>query len=430
MPEKRTHSQIITAIVAISALIAGAIIGFIAAPLMAPVQTVTVTVKERVGPEDEIPIGALLPLSGTLSGVAENNKVAMEIAVEEVNKYLAEMGAPWKLKLYVEDTELNPTVTLEKLQTLHARGVKIVIGPMASSGVRNIKEYAESNGILVISQSSTAIELAMPGDNILRLSPCDIYQARVGPRYAKTKGITHVILFWRGDSWGDGLAKEAKKNYEKLGIEVVAEIRYDPEAREFSAEVATLADEVDGLISQGIPPEKIMIHLISFEEAVMIFLTATEYPNLAKTIWFGSDGTAMNPKIVGNMKAAEFATKVEFLNPIQAPIETGITAELASKIRKILGRDPDTYAYNSYDAVWLIALAILQSGSADPQTLKKVIPDVASKIWGASGPISFDKNGDRLSEYYTLTKIVKAGEDYKWVVVGKYYLRTDEITLE
>jgi branched-chain amino acid transport system substrate-binding protein len=67
-------------------------------------------------------VGALLPLSGPLGQFGENDKVAVELAVAEVNEFLEKIGAGWRLKLYVEDTETKPEVALEKLMSLHAKG--------------------------------------------------------------------------------------------------------------------------------------------------------------------------------------------------------------------------------------------------------------------------------------------------------------------
>ncbi|OYT68067.1 MAG: hypothetical protein B6U65_00505, partial [Candidatus Wolframiiraptor sp. EX4484-121] len=159
------------------AILVGIGIGIAAAPsIVAPAMvtttvsvektaTVTSTVEKTVtagagGLTGEIPIGALLPLTGVLASFGQNNKVAAEIAVEEVNDFLEKMGAGWRLKLYVEDTETKPSVALEKLMALHSKGVKVVIGPMASAGVKALKEYADSNKILVVSPSSTSPALA------------------------------------------------------------------------------------------------------------------------------------------------------------------------------------------------------------------------------------------------------------------------------
>ncbi|MCS7132466.1 MAG: ABC transporter substrate-binding protein, partial [Aigarchaeota archaeon] len=149
----RGVSKIIAVILAVVMLIIGIGVGALITPYVAPppapvattvtvtttkTTTVTTTVTEAPaarGLSGEVPIGALLPLSGPLGQFGENDKVAVEMAVAEVNSFLERIGAGWRLRLYVEDTETKPEVALEKLMSLHARGVKFVIGPMASGEV-------------------------------------------------------------------------------------------------------------------------------------------------------------------------------------------------------------------------------------------------------------------------------------------------------
>ncbi|MEM3922533.1 MAG: ABC transporter substrate-binding protein, partial [Nitrososphaerota archaeon] len=133
----RGVSRAIAVVLAVVMLIIGIGVGVLVTPYVSPppaptVTTVTVTRTATItttvsaaaagGLSGEIPIGALLPLSGPLGQFGENDKVAVELAVAEVNAFLEKVGAGWRLKLYVEDTETKPEVALEKLMSLHARG--------------------------------------------------------------------------------------------------------------------------------------------------------------------------------------------------------------------------------------------------------------------------------------------------------------------
>ena len=394
---------------------------------------VTSTVEKTVtagapGLTGEIPIGALLPLSGVLATFGENNKVMAEIAVEEVNEFLEKSGAGWRLKLLVEDTETKPDVALEKLMSLYARGVKAVVGPMASAGVKNLKEYADSNKILVISPSSTAPALAIPDDYIFRFCPTDLIQGPIGPKFAKKVGATHIIFVWRGDAWGDGLIEEAKKSAQDLGLTIAAEIRYAPEATEFSAEAATLADKVNELVGAGVAPENIVVELVAFEEAKMFFIAAADYDVLWQVRWFGSDGTAKSAALLEEPKAAEFSAKTRFLNPIFTPTKTPKFRELTEKIQAELGRTPEAYAYDTYDAIWAIALAIMSTGTYDGEALKNVLPDIVAHYYGASGYIPLNEAGDRAYADYELWEIVEKDGEYEWVATGLYSFATDSLT--
>ncbi len=420
---KQAVSTAIAVVAVIVALLIGVGIGFAVAPAVLP--AVGAGAK---GPSGEIPIGAILPLSGVLATFGENNKVAAETAVEDVNAFLAKAGANWKLKLLVEDTETKPDVALEKLMSLYAKGVKAVVGPMASASVKNLKEYADSNKIVVISPSSTAPALGIPDDYIFRFCPTDLIQGPIGPKFAKQVGVTHIIFVWRGDAWGDGLEAEAKKTAESLGLTVAAEIRYAPEATEFSAEAATLADKVNELISSGVSADKIMVELIAFEEAKMLLLAVADYDVLSQVKWFGSDGTAKSAALLEEPKVAEFSAKVRFVNPIFTPTKTPKFQELTEKIKAKLGRTPEAYAYDTYDAIWAIALSIMATGKYDGEAIKNVLPDVVSRYYGASGFIPLNEAGDRAYADYELWEIVKTDGGYEWKATGVYSFATDTVT--
>ena len=393
--------------------------------------TVTSTVTKTVaagagGLTGEIPIGALLPLTGVLASFGQNNKVAAEIAVEEVNEFLEKIGAGWRLKLYIEDTETKPSVALEKLMALHSKGVKVVIGPMATSGVKALKEYADSNKILVVSPSSTSPALAIPDDYIFRFPPSDELQGKIAPRFAKNIGATHIIVVWRGDAWGDCLADVVKKRATELGIEVAKEIRYAPEATEFSAEVATLANAVDNLVSSGVSPDKIVVVVIGFEEVRGILLDAAEYDVLWEVRWFGSDGTALSSKLIEDPKVAEFSAAVRFVNPI-AGSETEGFWRLVEKVKERIGRIPESYSVNTYDAIWIIAHALLITDRYDGEALKNIFMDVVDQYYGANGHIVLNEAGDRAYANYLLWEIVKTDGGYEWKLTGRYDYETDVV---
>jgi len=114
-----------------------------------------------------------MSLTGDLASFGENEMAAAEFAAAEVNALLEDLDAGWTLKLVAEDTQTDPDIALEKLESLAARGIKLIIGPLSSGEVRAIKGFADSNKILVTSQSSTAPDLAIADDYIFRFCPTD-----------------------------------------------------------------------------------------------------------------------------------------------------------------------------------------------------------------------------------------------------------------
>jgi len=396
------------------------------------VATPTTVTVPAVGLQGDILIGALLPLTGVLSSYGENDKVALELAVSDVNEWLTSLGKPWRVKLIVEDTATDPKTALDKVQALHGRGVKIFIGPMSSAEVSEIKSYADANGLLIISQSSTSPALSIPNDSILRFCPMDVAQGAAIARIMWDRGIRYLVPVWRGDTWGDGLKEFSVKAFDKIlkasgqagGID--SGIRYDPAAKEFSAEAAKLASIVDGAV-KSYGKDKVGVLVISFEEVAAIFAASKAYPILSEVKWQGSDGTAGTAVLIEDKSLAEFSVKVSFYNTIGSPGASPYTDRVKSYVYGKLKREPEAYAYFAYDALWAIALALDSVGKYDGVAVRNAIPQILKHYMGASGFFSLDENGDRATGDYDILAIKLVAGEYKWETIGAYRYATDSV---
>ena len=164
----------------------------------------SIAITGCTSPSNEIVIGALLSQTGDNSSLGESGEAALEIAEQDIDEYLSNIGSAQNVRFDIEDTGNQPALALEKLTSLNKRGVKVVIGPQSSAQVEAIKDYAEANGIVLISPASTAPSLAME-DNVLRFCPDDTNQAEAISKLVWGDGVKALIPMWRGDVWGDGL---------------------------------------------------------------------------------------------------------------------------------------------------------------------------------------------------------------------------------
>jgi len=423
-------------IIGVILLIVGLGVGYGFGTAAAPTKTVTVTTTITApvarGLSGAIPIAGLWPLTGELSSFGEENKVAFELAVKEVNEWLKASGKAWYLSPLIEDTATDPKTTLDKVRILHGRGVKIFVGPMASAEVREIKSYADANKLLVISPSSTSPALAIPGDFILRYCPDDTVQGPAIARAAFVAGVRYLVPVWRGDAWGDGLKDATVKAFsnilKKEGVEggVHEGIRFEPGAKEFSVEAAKLARIVDELVGKY-GTGKVGVLLISFEEAIPFFIASSKYEVLTKVKWFGSDGTALNALLVQTKESAAFAVKTKFVSTIAAPSESPKFEHVKSYIEKTLGRTPAPYAYNTYDIVWTVALALEVVDEYDAEKVKAVLPTIVENYFGASGWFKLNEAGDRAFADYELWAIQEKDGKFVWELVGVWKGATDTI---
>ena len=102
--------------------------------------------------EREVLLGGLFSLSGNWSTLGQTSQAAVEIAIEDVNRYLEGNAARIRFRDAVEDTRLEPALALQKAQSLRGRGAQILIGPQSSAEVAFLKPYADANALLVVSR--------------------------------------------------------------------------------------------------------------------------------------------------------------------------------------------------------------------------------------------------------------------------------------
>jgi branched-chain amino acid transport system substrate-binding protein len=427
-------------VIAIIALIVGAVIGIGVYPsLFPPPAGVTITQQEydeyqtlkTSGLSGEIKLGFLGSLTGRLATYGENERTAAEFAATQVNTLLQDAGMDWTIKIVAEDTQTEPEICLTKVELFNSQGITLLIGPLSSAEVLYIKGYCDSNHILATSQSSTVPSLAIADDYIFRFAPTDVVQGRAIARMIWDDGIEYLISVTAQDAWGIELANTTRARYVDLGGTWWAEeIDYDVEATEFSTEVSLLATEVQSAITAH-GAENVGVLCIGFEEVAQFFTDAVAYPVLSTINWYGSDGTALSGAILTSTTAANFSITTGFPNTIFKPSEEATAKFEAVRQNNldVLGREPDPYSFACYDIVWAYALALMAVDTYDADAVKEVLPTVAKSMLGALGWINIDESGDLEKKDYNIWKVEETSPGvYDWIIAGVYNKDADAIT--
>jgi branched-chain amino acid transport system substrate-binding protein len=387
----------------------------------------TVGTQEKSMPDDSVKIGALLPLSGVRASSGKSTETALVKAFEDVNAYFSDTNSSIRFDLVIQDTESDPATSLEKLKLLAKNNIRIVIGPATSAEVEAIKDYADKNDIIVMSHSSTAPSLAIEGDNIFRFVPDDLDQAKAIATEMWSQGIRMVIPFWRDDIYGHELMQAVRANFQKLGGEFDKysdKTGYAPRTGQLAASLhrinfvmwdnalKLLEKRVENALSRY-PPDKIGVYMVSLDEVTPIFIQAYNHPVLSKVKWYGSDGTALNEKLIRNYESARFAVNTSFSSPIYS-LQNGNhekLSELLGEIRSHVHVTPSPYSAVAYDAFWVAALAknvtIHNDGNDTSfQGLKAAIMDSANSYFGVTGNTTLNRVGDRAEGKYDYWKVV------------------------
>ena len=404
-------------------------VGMYTAPSRVVEKTIEKTVEVPVEKTVEVPV---YPLEGEIfighimSELPENRIPATEIAEADVNEYVKKLGLPITFRVLIEDTEESAVKALEKLESLAARGVKVVTGLTWSSHVKACKDYADTNHIVLLSDGSTAPALAIADDWVFRIVCDDTVQGKAIARMLIDYGIKAIAVMQRADAWGDGLYGELEKWFKEWGGEIIEYIRYDPEKTEFSAEIYT----VDGKIREAIEKYgegKVALEVLSFTaDVVPIQVAAGDYPELLKVPWFGSDGHALSSRLVE--EAGDLAAQTKHLCTFMAPTESSRHKAFIDKFMARTGLYPDIYTILLYDCIWILAKSILEAGTYDAEVIREVLPDVAEAYFGATGWCKLNEAGDRAATNYDIWAVVEEAGKIDWKKVGVYDLLTEKIT--
>jgi len=364
----------------------------------------------------EITIGALLSLTGDWSSSGEGSKASLEIALNEVNTYLSQIGSSLKFKLIIEDTKLDPATALEKLKSLEQKGVKIIIGPQSSAEVNAIKSYCDTKGIIIISQSSTAHSLAVSGDNLFRFCPDDLQEGTAVATLMKQEGINAVVPMWRDDTGNNGLSSSMKIKFEALGGKVYDGVKYSSETTDFTLDLQNLNSQISQAKSQY-GNSSVAVYLAAFEEVVYIFNKAKSDTVISSVKWYGSDGVAQNNNLLSDAGASQFAVTAGYPNP-NFGLDDGASDKwkpLSEQIKAKIGREPDTFAFASYDAFWVACKSYMSAGtSASTSSLKNAIIQTSDSYYGATGWTKLNDAGDRNYGIFDFWSIRNTGGTLQW----------------
>lgn len=384
---------------------------------------------EKAISANTVKIGALLPLSGVSSSSGKSTEAALDRALNDVNTYFSDTNSSIRYDLVVHDTESDPTTSLEKLRLLAKDDIRIMIGPATSAELEAIKDYADKNDIIIISHSSTAPSLAIEGDNIFRFVPNDLQQAEAISRVMWEQGIRMVIPFWRDDIFGHELMQAVRANFEKMGGEFDKDsekVGYAPRTGQLAASLHRinfimwdnalkfLESRVQNALSKY-APDKIGVYMISLDEVTPIFIQAYNHPILSKVKWYGSDGTALNEKLIRNHESALFAVNISFTNPIYGfqNMKNEKLANLLAEIRSQVHVSPSPYSAVAYDIFWVAAMSenITRNSESnvtsnqDIQVLKNALTSSANSYLGVTGNTTLNRMGDRAYGEYDYWKV-------------------------
>jgi branched-chain amino acid transport system substrate-binding protein len=384
----------------------------------------TSSVQTGTTQPQSVAVGALLPLTGEHADVGANLNSTIRVAEADVNNYLAATNASVRVHLVVKDTGPTPEGALAAIQALHADGLVAVIGPYTSPQIEAVAPYADQNGMVLISYSSTVPSLGVERAKVFRLVPDDSHQGPALSAAMSAQGVKLLIPFVRDDDYSNGLINGTRTAFEQRGGVVAEGARFAVNTTNFSAALEAVRPQLAQAI-RAYGADSVSVLFIGYENNALPMLIAAGNDPLWSTVhWWGVEALPIDA-VLANNTAAQAAARLNF-TAIQQIEGQGEGYEHLIQNASVRSTVQTAYGPFAYDAVWIISRAIAEAGTQNSTALRDAVPRVASSYNGITDNTTLNAVGDRAYANYDFWTIRSLSGTYVKMKTAQF--RTDPVS--
>jgi len=365
----------------------------------------------------------LFHLSSPFSDQSACSVEAALLAQSEINAWLEANERQWRLALEFEDTWTDSAVLLKQMENYLEEGITFFIGPSSSYAAEKSLPFANENQLLMVSPAADSCNLAFLDDWLFRFSAEDYFQGRAIAAAAAAAEVEYLIIGWQNDSYGESIRAEIESIAEQYGIIVYEDaVAFEPGQLAFTAELNALRKNVDSLLKKDVQPHKIGFCLIAQQESFNFLNAALRHSDLQNIIWIGTESLVTGDRTVVRPVDGPTAGTVRLIS-VKSHSDDSPGNPKREMVREYLlnrlEKEPEQYAFNTYNIVWSLALSIDEAGY-DSLAVKNILPRVAGQ-WSeqnaAGGHLVFNEYGDRAFADY---EIYLFNDEAEWELIGLF----------
>jgi branched-chain amino acid transport system substrate-binding protein len=325
--------------------------------------------------EAEVPVGAVLSLTGAAASYGESQQRGLELAAAQ----LADKGGV-TYDLRIEDDQTDPRQGITLFDQFVSDGVSLIIGPTLSNAAIQADPIAQEAGVPVLGISNTAAGVTEIGDYVFRNS---LTEQAVIPQTIATAteefGLQDVVVMYSNDDAFTESGYEAfAAALEDQGVTVSETITFSKADTDFRA-LLTQAQQSD--------PDALVVSAL-IEAAIPLVTQARELGIDVPII--GGNGFN-NPRLMAD--AGQAAEGVVVGAAWNSASDNPENAAFLADFEAEYGAQPDQFAAQAYAGLMLVDQAVRADCAADRESIKQALGELEN-VPTVLGEFSIDENRD------------------------------------
>lgn len=345
------------------------------------------------GLHGDISIGVVYPSPvGKFEAVRTRLEHGLELALEEINN--AQLGDA-RIRLIAEEDGNDVDGAVEAFNKLiHEDGVPAIIGPLTSSQSEAVFPIAQENRVVAFSSTSFATGLSAIGDFIFRVSLTsdaliphlvEVTHAKLGYQRAAIITDENDLVSQTGDrAFRDALSEK--------GVTIVSREGWRPGETDLAAHLTRIKESDAQVVFIATIPNDMPEIMIMGRELGLPSSVPYIVAQVSKDEVQDAGGAAEGLFSTSNWMSTTSTPKNE---------------SFIRNYRATYGREPNTWAAQSYTTLYILAEAIANAQAADSELIRDALTDIRD-LDTVLGSFSFDVVGDAL--YDPTIIVVENGE--------------------
>jgi branched-chain amino acid transport system substrate-binding protein len=332
-----------------------------------------------------VKVGVISWITGAGAGYGEAITNGFKLANKEIKA-----EGKVDIKLIIEDSAGDQEQALSAAQKLmNSENVSAILGPTLSTEMNVVGPQADLNGVPIMGTSTTATGIPQIGDYVFRNSIPEslAIPAAISKAVDKYGAKKVAILYGNDDVFTKSGFDVMKQVAEEMGLEITTTETFQKGQADYNAQLTKI---------KGTNPDLILCSALYNEGAVIM----SQARKMGVDVPFVGGNGFNSPEVI--KIAGDASEGLLVATPWFGGNQDEKVQGFVEKYKAEYGKDPDQFAAQAYDALYILADAIERAGSDDRDEIRDALAETKG-FEGILGEMSFDKDGDIVMDPIVLT---------------------------